>query len=361
MVLVDFSHLSARNLYVAISQAKPRKKNGKYITEDFIPFYYHLMLNSLRHITSKFKKYGEIILCLDDRNYWRKDIYPDYKGSRSKKRKESDINFEEFYEKMDELIKALDDCFPYKVLKVPRAEADDLIGVLSMEYGFKEDTVVITSDKDMKQVLEYGVKLYDPIKTQFVEMTPEELKEWKMIHVLCGDDGDDIPHVKKQTQFTDTFISYLKNNNIFVTDPYEFEKLSISKKLYEDFDVKKKNRKGEELEEKDIFKSTPFGPAGAKKALKDIKDFLKNPLLKKHFKRNCKLVLFDLIPEDLQKEIKQTLREKELKYDPNCIMEFIMENKLQQQMLNITEFYIQGELHKEQHASRVYEKEDEWI
>lgn len=330
-----------RNLYVAISQAKPRKVGGVFVTDDFISMYYHLMLQSLRHISSKFDDYGEIILALDSKNNWRRDFYPDYKGHRKKGRDQSDVDFDTFYEKVIEFGNILDEFFPYTIIQVPKAEADDIIGVIAEKFGPVENIVVVSSDKDFKQILEYGAELYDPIKKEYVRMSKDELKEWKLIHILCGDEGDNVPHIKRMTQFTDTFKAYLKQNEIYEDDVEKFNKLSISKKLYNEFDVYKVNKKGEVLDELDIFKATPFGPAGAKKFIVDLKDNLKaNKLYAEHFKRNMKLVLFSQIPEDIRENILEAFQNKEFKYNPDGIMKFLMSENLSTQMMNITDFYV---------------------
>ena len=342
MILVDYSHTQMRMLYVAISQSYPKKVDGKFKTDDFFPMFKHLMLNSLRLIHNKFgAKYGEIVLCIDARSYWRKDIYPDYKGKRKAERDKTDVNFEEFFEKAAVFLETLDNYFPYKVLRVEKAEADDMFGVIAKKYGPTQPVLGITSDKDMKQCIGYGATIYDPIKTEFVRISPEELKAWKIEHILCGDEGDGVPHIKRMTQFTDTFIAYLKENGIHIKDVKEFNALDISKKLYSEFDIYKKNKNGELLNEKDIFKATPFGPAGAKKFAANLAENLKaDPLLAKHFARNKELVLFDSIPEEMVNSIINEFNSLEMKYDANEISNYLMQNSMMELVKNITDFYI---------------------
>ena len=53
----------------------------------------HMVLNSLRFNRMKFKsEFGELIICADDRSYWRKDVFPYYKASRRKARDESELD-----------------------------------------------------------------------------------------------------------------------------------------------------------------------------------------------------------------------------------------------------------------------------
>ena len=323
---------------MAVGQAKAPKVNGKYDTDSFFPFYMHLMLNSLRLASKKFKDYGETVLALDARGgNWRKDIFPDYKRRRKSSRDESDIDFDSFYERVNEFVEVLGSIFPYKVVHVEKAEGDDVIGVLAKKYAPIEKTVVVTSDKDMKQVLEYGCDLFDPIKMKFIKMSDEELKKWKIEHILCGDDGDDIPHIKRGTQFTDNFISFLRNKDIHVKTVQEFEQLAISQKLYDEYDVWKETKKDGKF--KDIFKPTPFGPSGAEKFAKDLAENLKsNPLYIKHFKRNKELVLFEHIPDWLQENIIKEYESIEMTHNINEIFQFLTKNSLTKLVMDLSDF-----------------------
>ncbi len=340
MIIVDWSHSAHRMLYVAISQAKPGKIDGKYITEDYIQFFFHLMLNSLRLIGHKFNNAGEIILAIDDKNYWRKNIYPEYKGQRKASRAKSDINFPEFYEQLATFTDEMEKHFPYTVLNVKDCEADDIIGVLSKFYGKTERVIAISSDKDMRQIISYGAELYDPIKTEFVRMSLEEVKDYKLHHTLAGDGGDNIPNVWQKTKFTDNFLRYLKLSGIYLETPYEFDKLTVSEKLYDEYDVYKTNRKGEIQPEKDIFKMVPFGDVKINKAKQDLNEFFTlHPLLKKHYEENAKLVLFDNIPQEIQNDIIKTYNDLEYQYNPNEIFNFLIKNNLRKLMNDITDFY----------------------
>ncbi len=348
MIIHDFSHLSARNLHTAISQARPQKIDGKFDTDSFFQFYMHLMLNSLRASSVKFRQYGDIILALDARGgNWRKDEYEDYKGHRKKNREESDIDYESFFKRVNEFTEVLQEIFPYKVVHVKKAEGDDVIGVLAKKYAPLEKTVVITSDKDMKQVLEYGCDLYDPIKQKYIRMSNDEIKAWKVEHILCGDSGDNIPHIKRGTQFTDNFQAYLKNEDIFlkefdkggrtVTLVEQFHELAIGPKLIEDYDVWKTTKKDGTF--KDIWKPTPFGTSGAAKFAVELrKNLLENPLYARHFKRNKELVLFEHIPEWLQKDILDEYDSVEMTHNSAKIFEFLTKNSLTKLVMDISDF-----------------------
>lgn len=98
---------------------------------------------------------------------------------------------------MNKIRQELKDFFPYKVIQIDRAEADDIIGTLVHErYGSTfggEKVLILSGDKDFKQLQVYpNVSQYDPVKKKFLrETSPERyLKE----HIIRGDKGDGVPN-----------------------------------------------------------------------------------------------------------------------------------------------------------------------
>ena len=91
--------------------------------------------------------------------------------------------------------------FPYKVLDVEGAEADDIIGVLAPIAVKNENVLIISSDGDFLQLQmynnefnnPYSIKQYNPAFKKFlISAKPlDELKE----KVIKGDKGDGIPNV----------------------------------------------------------------------------------------------------------------------------------------------------------------------
>ena len=73
---------------------------------------------------------SRIVACLDGdwRPTWRVDLFPEYKANRAKSRKTSDLNWKLIFDTISSIRDDLQECFPYKVIHVDRAEADDCIG-----------------------------------------------------------------------------------------------------------------------------------------------------------------------------------------------------------------------------------------
>ena len=149
------------------------------------------VLNVLRLYRSKFvSEFGELILCCDSRKSWRKEIFPNYKASRKKTRSAAPVDWENLYECLNLLKEELVEWFPYQVLEVEKAEADDIIAVL---VGLaNERTLILSSDKDFVQLHQFNVRQYSPMQKKFVEGDAKWSLHEKLIK---GDVGDGVPNI----------------------------------------------------------------------------------------------------------------------------------------------------------------------
>jgi len=88
----------------------------------------HMILNSLRSNRTKFnEKFGELVICCDDKNFWRKQTFPYYKANRKKNRDQSGIDWSTVFNTLNKVRDEIENFFPYKVIRVETAEADDVI------------------------------------------------------------------------------------------------------------------------------------------------------------------------------------------------------------------------------------------
>jgi 5'-3' exonuclease len=164
-----------------------------------IPMFKHMVLNSLRSYRQKFSsKYGELVIACDTGNSWRKATFPYYKASRKKDRDESPLDWESIFNGLREIRSDLRNFFPYKVIEVDGAEADDIIGTLCHEFGSYlpgiEPILVVSGDKDFKQLQVYlNVDQFDPVNSKkVVESNPES---FLLEHIIKGDRGDGVPNI----------------------------------------------------------------------------------------------------------------------------------------------------------------------
>ena len=188
MILVDLNQVLLAGLMAQISSQK-----GVKLEEHLIR---HLVLNILRmHLKTFRNEYGEVVLCCDNRKYWRKEFFPHYKASRKKTREKSALDWHLIFELLNKFKLELKENFPYKVIEVEGAEADDIIGTLVPRHAAHEKILILSSDGDFLQLQRWGpnVKQYNPAMKKFLKSSDpaRELKE----KIIRGDKGDGIPNI----------------------------------------------------------------------------------------------------------------------------------------------------------------------
>ena len=200
MILVDLNQVLLAGLMVQISG----QKNVK-LEEDLIR---HLALNILRgHIKQFRHEYGEVVLCCDNKKYWRKEFFPFYKAGRKKTREKSDLDWHLIFDILSKIKQELKDNFPYRVIDVDGAEADDIIGTLTPIYSQTEKVLILSSDGDFLQLQMWGknVKQYNPTQKKFIT-SKNPLEELKA-KIIGGDRGDGIPNILSPG---DTFVREIR-------------------------------------------------------------------------------------------------------------------------------------------------------
>jgi 5'-3' exonuclease len=184
MIIIDLSQFLISSVFASIGGQKNVEINEELLR--------HILLNSIRTVKQKYKGHGNIVIACDDKNYWRKDIFPYYKAHRKKAREESDVDWNAIFAALEKFKIELKEYFPYKVIQVDRAEADDIVAVLTKHYH-AEGILIASSDKDYQQLQKY------PRVTQYSPMTKKELncsypERFLMEHIIKGDAGDGIPN-----------------------------------------------------------------------------------------------------------------------------------------------------------------------
>lgn len=125
---------------------------------------------------------------------FRQDIYKDYKGNRSET--PADLITQ------GTMVRAAMTAIGVPVLCIPGVEADDVIATLARANCTKQDaTRIITSDKDLMQLVSDCVYLYDGMKGRDVR-EPEVLEKFGVgpnrvvdVQSLMGDSSDNVPGV----------------------------------------------------------------------------------------------------------------------------------------------------------------------
>lgn len=274
MILIDWSAIS---IACILGTAKSELNN---FYEDKGDLLKHIIFNRLRSYNQKFShEYGEIVICVDSGKVWRTDFFKNYKCKRKIKKKEDKKIDWNFLLKISDLV--LDDIienFPYKVIKVNKTEADDIIAVLARNY--KENTVIISADKDFKQLLgNERIRQYHPVDDKFIKL---EMPAWKFLleQVIRGDTADSVPNI-------------LSDDNVFVEGRRQ-------KNIYESYVGEFKDR-----------------------LLADVLSDLE----KNNWNRNVKLIDLNAIPKDIQQNIKDEYDNYVVKGNRKTLFDYLMYGK----------------------------------
>ena len=193
MILVDFTQIAIGGIMVALNR-------GEELDEDLVR---HLVLNSLRYYRSRFnEKYGELIICCDSKHYWRRDYFPNYKANRKKERQSTGHDWDVIFECLNKIRDELKEHFPYKVLEVYGAEADDIIATLVKTVRLDNENLILSSDKDFIQLHGLHVDQFSPV-TKKILNGGDPLKFLRE-HIIKGDRSDGVPNILSAD---DTFIT----------------------------------------------------------------------------------------------------------------------------------------------------------
>jgi 5'-3' exonuclease len=219
MILIDYSGTAITQIMGAL-----QGDNTAVIEPDT---FRHLYLYNLLEVKKKYgKRFGNIVFGVDNKQYWRKAMYPHYKCYRKKTKEDQGYDWNMIHHCMDTLKAELTEVFPYPVIDAPFAEADDVIYTMAewshLNSG-KEDmfgerepeqTLVIASDTDLvhcqkfpevKQLSPYTKEQVLPVLERSVKGVKEKYKvpldHFLIDHILTGDSGDSIPNILTEDDF----------------------------------------------------------------------------------------------------------------------------------------------------------------
>ena len=278
MILLDFSQVCLSNILAS---------GNKDFSVDLIR---HQVLNSIRGFKSRFSKYGELVICCDDKNYWRKKIFPYYKASRKKTREESSLDWAAIFNTLHTITAEIKDNLPYAVLQVESAEADDIIAVMVERYS-NEKIMIVSGDKDFSQLQRYkNVSQYSPITKKFIKVG--DPLSYLFEHVIRGDAGDGVPNILSND---DTFVAGTRQK------PLTKKRVSA---MIEDM----------------VRGVTPFDGE-----------------VKRNYLRNIHLIDLARIPEDIRKQVIDIYGNYQ-RNDRSMILGYFIKSRLKNLMTDIQEF-----------------------
>ena len=186
MVIVDFNGLAIGSIMGQLSR-------GEELSENLVK---HIILNNLRVYRNKYpeSKHGKMVIACDSYS-WRKDVFPEYKAARKANRATDKHDWPMIFDLIEDTLNDLRENFPYAVIKIDSAEADDIIGALTVhkaDFG-GEDVVIISADKDFIQLQQYGhVEQWSPMFNKMIK--EDNPRRYLFEHLLKGDSGDGVPN-----------------------------------------------------------------------------------------------------------------------------------------------------------------------
>ena len=280
---MDLSQVMIANLMIQLGNHK-----NAQVDENMMR---HMILNSVRKYNQKFKDdFGELVICADDKQYWRRDVFAPYKANRRAARKKDELDWDTIFKALHTIRDEMKEHLPYKVLQVPRAEADDVIGALchyrGQHLGNNDPILILSGDKDYQQLHGYtNVQQYNPRTDKY--MRCNNPTEFLYEHIMKGDSGDGIPNV-------------LSADDVFITKTRQ--KPMTQKRLEE---WRKKENRPEDVQ--------------------------------KNFERNKRLIDLSCIPEDVNDAILSAY-ENQTPPSRKKIYPYFVKKRLKNLMENIQEF-----------------------
>lgn len=281
MIILDLSQVMIATLMVQLGN-----HTNTEVDENLLR---HMVLNSIRANKIKFSdEYGELVIAADGKRSWRKEVFAYYKANRKRDRDASELNWNQIFEALNKIRDELKEVFPYRVIHVDHAEADDIIATLVKKHNYQK-ILILSGDKDFQQLQRYpNVKQYSPVLKKYITCNNPEL--YLKEHIIRGDVGDGIPN-------------FMSPDNCLVVGSRQ--KPISSKKL-------------------NIW-------------LNDEPTNFCNTEMLRNFKRNQVLVDFDFIPQNIEDTILEEYEAQSGK-DRLKLFNYFIEKKLKNLMENINEF-----------------------
>lgn len=300
MILVDYSQTALNS----ILSFQRELRDGD---QEIINLIRHIVLTTLQSYKKKYgKEYGEVVICCDGRNYWRREFFQYYKAGRKKAREESGLPWKLIFDTISSMKDDISENFPYKVLHIDRAEADDIIAVLSewaqenglIQTGLVEEpqkVLIISSDHDFKQLHRFdNVKQYSPKVKKLIKAEKDYMTTGHIQHIVkAGDDG--IPNI-------------LSPDDIFLQEGVRQTVVS-AKRLAEFVDL----------------------GADAYKACR-------NDIERRNWHRNSTLIDFKYIPDDIKNNIIDSYLNTNVVNDKMKIMNYLIKNRCRLLLDNLEDF-----------------------
>jgi 5'-3' exonuclease len=279
MIILDLNQVMISNLMASLKHSD--------LNENLLR---HMILNSIRLYRNKFySKYGELVIACDDKDYWRRKMFPYYKSNRKKMREQSDLDWTEIFRVLNMVRDELKEFFPYPTIQISSAEADDIIASICKKYGRQlggDPLLILSGDKDFQQLQKYAnVDQYDPVRKRWLKCN--DPAGFLMEHIFRGDTSDGVPNILSAD---DTFVSNARQRPLRAKKMDEMIRQSIA-------------------------------------------DWPED--LQRNYYRNKQMIDLDLVPEDIYEEVMSQMNQEK---DRSKLWNYFIKKKLKNLTECISEF-----------------------
>lgn len=167
--------------------------------EDYVIIYN--FFRNLRPIIEQFEP-EKCFFVLEGHPQFRYDLFADYKANRLVKQASKKDTMDKFHRSKREIVRLMQ-YLPITTARAANYECDDVIATFCEDMK-AEDLTVLSNDSDYIQLLQRGypnIKIYNPIKKEFMESPTYPYVAWKCLN---GDKSDNIPAILKPKKALDT-------------------------------------------------------------------------------------------------------------------------------------------------------------
>ncbi len=196
LLLIDGNSLFFKSFYatyIRLKQGSERGKNGEPVNG--VRSFAHMITN----LRSKFEDHHILVAFDEAGGHTHRHQHDFYKANR----KEAP---QELYEQIP-MVREFLDLYGISWVSKKELEADDIIGILSKRHSMEYETTIITSDKDLLQLVDQNVRVLISIKgvslmeeynnfnfeEKYFGLRPEQVYELKGI---MGDSSDNLQGIR---------------------------------------------------------------------------------------------------------------------------------------------------------------------
>lgn len=186
MILIDTSQLILSEAAVEYMHT-PEKYNKSSLQKSVI--------KKIINVLKQYKRtFGGAVLCVDcPFKSWRHGIFEYYKFTRKAHKETMDFDWNKYFTYYHDILDSFRANLPVKIVMCQGAEGDDVIATLTKHFHTRENILIWSSDRDFLQLQKYNnVQQYSYKKKEMLRVDDPVMSLNEKI--VQGDKGDGIPN-----------------------------------------------------------------------------------------------------------------------------------------------------------------------